>query len=522
MKLLKVAFVLLLAVTATALISIRLFLTGAVGFDDWVMRQVLGVVQTYLVPTIEFDRFEFAPPGTVTYHGVRLIAPDTTRVVDAGELVITLGKVPRHGEPILIQGVTVRDGSLHLIADNNDPDTRFKGLVPFVKRDNIKKQDKLPREVRLSETLDLRTITLENAGIVYDPDDGQPPMRLDAVTMTMNIDRRADDAGVWHSVGLDIDRGALFGLVLDGRINLDDLAMELKTLRLRVDVGSDSVAALPPQVQQILADHDAHGELEIDLTGAASFEQWRQSELQGEIALNRFNFGLSDYRLPIDKGALPIKVGGGTATLGPMRFKMLEGDVHATMSADLQQQDLPAVAEWSIAGLNIRELLRTANPDGQPPKIAGILGSFGSATMGLTGLPETLGGRGEIHITDGYLLNFPGVRELNSVVDVVSMVRGDGLFSDRFDAKFTITDKAIRVDQSKLETNAINARGTGLVYYNQRLDLSINAGPLEKLENLLGRVGGSIGRLFEKALEYRVTGTISDPEITVRPLGIGF
>ena len=521
-KILTVAIVTLLAATVALLIGVRLFVSGAIGFDDWVMRQVLVVAQTYLVPTIQFDDFDFSPPGTATFHGVRLIAPDGTQVIDANELIVTLGELPRRGKPIVIQGVTIRDGSLRLIADPNDPKTTFKGLAPFVKKSNFKNQDKLPEEVRLSETLDLRSLTLDNAEIFFDPGNGQPPMRLDALSMTMDIESSASNDGVWHRIDLDIDRGDLFRLVIDGRLNLDELAAEFETLTLRVDVGSSSVAALPPQLQQILAEHDARGDLEINLIGAVTLKQWRQSEISGAITIRGFNLGLGDYRLPIDIGVIPIKIGGGSAALGPARFKMLDGVFNGNMSVDLQSETMPAVAEWSLEGLNLRELLRTATPEGKPPRIAGILGSFGSVSMELTRIPDSIDGKGEVHITDGRLANFPGVQELNTVLDVVAVVRGEESLSDRFDAEFGLTDRAIRLDSMTLETNVLLARGTGLVHYDQRLDLSLNAGPMEKVQGLLGDFGEVLGELTDLLVEYHVTGTLTDPEVAVKVLGIGF
>ena len=524
-KFLTIGFVAILSVTIVLLVGVRLFITGAVGFDDWVMRQVLGVAQTYLVPTIEFDDFDYNAPLTVTYHGVRLVSPDGIEVVNAGELIVTLGEVPKRGKPIVIEGVTVRDGVVRLIASPDDPETTFKGLAPFVKKSNLKAQEQLAKEVRLSETLDLRTLSLVNAGILFDPGDGQPPMRLDALTMAMDIEPVSDGAsadGVWHQLDINIDRGDLFTLVVDGRMNLDILAAELDALNLRVDVGTDSVAALPPQLQQILTDHDAQGQLEINLKGAAEISRWRQSELAGAINLHGFNLGLGEYRMPIDSGVAPISVSNGAATVGPVRIEALEGIVHALVGIDLTNNLLPADLEWSFDGFNLRELLRTAAPQGEQPKFAGLLGSFGSASVNLTDIPGSIEGRGEAHIIQGRLVNIPGVRELNEALDVGAAKGGGETLSDKFDIVFGLTDQAIRVDSSVLETNALLARGKGRVYYNQNLDLTLNAGPVEKVQSLLGKFGKVLGNITDQFIEYHVTGTVSEPQVAVRPFGIGF
>ena len=519
-RILTIIVVVLLVATGLLLVGVRLFITGAIGFDDWVMRQVVGVAQAYLVPTIEFDDFDFAPPGTVIYHGVRLMAPDGTRVVDAGEMIVTLAEMPRRGKPIVIEGITIRDGALRLIAAPDDPDVAFKGLSPFVKKGVYRQQDSLPREVRLSETLSLRSITLDNAGVVLDPNDGQPPMRLDALSMTMNIEPVTSDGKTWHTLEINIDRGRLFGLVVDGRLDLDALAVELRSMNLRVDVGSESVAALPPQLQQILKDHDAQGVLEFSLAGDAALPRWRECNLSGAARIQRFNLGVGEYRLPIDQGSIPIKVAAGTALLGPTRLETHGGVFNGLLSVDIQRKSMPAQAEWSLEGLDLRELLRTAAPAGEPPKIAGILGSFGSASVDLTGIPDTIEGRGELHITKGRLVNLPGVREINAALDVVAVTKGKESLSDSFDAVFKLTGKGVQIQSSQLETQALLARGDGMVYYNQALDLQLNAGPMEKLQSLLGKVGKVIGSITDQLVTYRVTGTIQNPKVSVKPLGL--
>jgi hypothetical protein len=521
-RILTIAFVTLLLTTGALLLGVRMFITGAAGFDDWVMRQVVGVAQAYLVPTIEFDDFEFAAPGTATYHGVRLTAPDGTRVVDAGELIVTLAELPRRGEPIVIEGITIRDGALRLVASPDDPDVAFKGLSPFVKKSAFKRQETLPREARLSETLRMRSITLDNAGVIFDPNDGQPPMRLDALTMTMTINPGTSDGKTWHALDIDIDRGALFKVAVDGRVDLDGLAVELKAMTLRVDVGSGSVAALPPQLQQILKDHDAQGVLEIHLSGAAALERWRESELGGAITIDRFNLALGEHRLPIDTGSIPFRISASTAVVGPTRLEIHGGRVDGVISADLARASMPAKAEWSIDGLDLREFLRTATAAHEPPKHAGLLSSFGSVSADLTGLPGTIDGLGELHITQGRLINFPGIQQINKALDLVTMSDGNAALRDRFDAEFQLTATGVRIQSSQLESQSLLARGTGMLYYNRTLDLRLNAGPMEKLESVLGKVGKAIGSITDQLVTYHVTGTLSDPKLTVKPMGLGF
>ena len=84
-----------------------------------------------------------------------------------------------------------------------------------------------------------------------------------------------------------------------------------------------------------------------------------------------------------------------------------------------------------------------------------------------------------------------------------------------------MTEQGIQVDSSQLETGALLARGKGLITYQMDLDLNINAGPMEKLQSLLGKVGKVIGEITDQLVTYHVTGKINAPKVKVKPLGVG-
>ena len=54
------------------------------------------------------------------------------------------------------------------------------------------------------------------------------------------------------------------------------------------------------------------------------------------------------------------------------------------------------------------------------------------------------------------------------------------------------------------------------VYFDQRLNMRFNGGPLEKGESLLGGVGRVLGKISDQVAVYAVTGTVDLPEVTVK------
>ena len=65
------------------------------------------------------------------------------------------------------------------------------------------------------------------------------------------------------------------------------------------------------------------------------------------------------------------------------------------------------------------------------------------------------------------------------------------------------------------------ARGEGELYFDSRIDFRFNAGPMERLQGVLGPLGAALGDVTYKLVKYQVTGTLDEPTAAVKPLGIG-
>jgi hypothetical protein len=61
-------------------------------------------------------------------------------------------------------------------------------------------------------------------------------------------------------------------------------------------------------------------------------------------------------------------------------------------------------------------------------------------------------------------------------------------------------------------------RGHGDIYLDSRLDLVVEGGPVQKLENELGEVGDVLGEITETLIRARVTGTVGKPKIGIEVL----
>ena len=151
---------------------------------------IVGIANSYLVPQIAFDGLTYQAPGTVVLTGVRLTAPDGTRILEMDSMTVTLAQVPRIGEPIVIERIALGAPTIRLISTQlPDGSMGFAGLSPIVKGGLNKDVDATtPVEVeenfQLSRVLQLREIVITNGSFFYDAGDGSLPMTVAGQLMT--------------------------------------------------------------------------------------------------------------------------------------------------------------------------------------------------------------------------------------------------------------------------------------------------------------------------------------------------
>ncbi len=128
--------------------------------------------------------------------------------------------------------------------------------------------------------------------------------------------------------------------------------------------------------------------------------------------------------------------------------------------------------------------------------------------------------RGVVDVHDSRLVYLP------IIVDFVELLAAAALgmelpAADKAQLEFAVHDERVHVNKAEITSTVVALRGDGDVFYDGRLDLLVNAGALEKVQSKLGLVGDVFGVLSDKLVRYQVTGTVEEPELKVRPLGVG-
>ncbi len=492
------------------------------GLQDYLGRQVVGIVNAYLHPQLGFSTVRYDAPGTLVLTGVTLTAPDGTRVLELERMTLTLAEVPRLGQPIMVERVELESPTVRLVRGpvGADGERGWLGLDPMVKavpgRDGA-----VAPEFRLSNVLRLRHVALRDASVVYDEGDGTPPMVLRGIETALDLvpDEERGEGG-WYAVQADTRVGPTAHLELACQVSLDSLVAEIERLVLTAAVAPETMEALPPQVQSLLMERDARGVLEVRAWGRADLNDPFAGPLTAQMTLREFNIAAGRMRLPIDEARAEATVREGVGTLAAFEAVLLDGQAQATGTAQLRDAAMPAALRWTADRLDLNTLLRSQE-DRADARLAGRLRGEGTVTLSLDALAESIGGAGSINVENGRLLMVPGITQLADAMNIARGARDSRESNHRASASFDLTPSGINVTASEVVTNFLAARGTGTVGYDGTLDLAVNAGPLERVQSLLGRVGEAIGSVTDRLMKYLVRGTVEEPRVTVAPLGIG-
>lgn len=524
-KLFKALAVLIVLALVVAGVGFYVITRPAVSdrLTQYVGQQVAGIANTYLVPDLAFDRVKFDRPSTVTLSGVTLTAPDGTRVIDLDTMVVTLAELPAEGEPIRIESIKLSQGTVTIVRDPSTGDIR--GLVPIVER-GVSEQDEADVEenFRLSNVLVLEHVEITDVDLSIDLGDGSGPMRLDGFELSLDVKEAADEPGApsgpgWYALAFTSGRAPGLELDVDGRLNIDTFEAFVRSCTGTIELQESTYGSLPGRLADALRARDARGQLEFTASGSVPLTNpVRGAALDLSATLTGLNLASGDFRLPIDRATARADLSAGIATISNVHAEMIKGTVDAQGEINLAATAMPTALSWTLDALDIEDLLTAQGADA--PDLAGILSGAGSATTNLADPSAALSGSGEIHLTDGRLVAVPGLTQLAKVASIA----GFGSAADknhRANAAYTLTPAGVRLEESEIITNALGARATGLIGFDATLDLSVNAGPLEKVQELLGDVGKILGKVTDQLVTYKVGGTTAEPKVSVAPLGIG-
>jgi hypothetical protein len=133
-------------------------------------------------------------------------------------------------------------------------------------------------------------------------------------------------------------------------------------------------------------------------------------------------------------------------------------------------------------------------------------------------------GKGRIDLREARLMYTPVVQDLNDALGksrrfFTGEKPATSQPRDRAKLVFILSGEGAKCSEILYEGGMFAARGQGTIGLDRRVDLMMNAGPLEKMQAMMGGVGKAFGKLTDSVAAYRVTGGIEDPQIDVEVAG---
>jgi hypothetical protein len=322
-------------------------------------------------------------------------------------------------------------------------------------------------------------------------------------------------------------------------LNLDDMNTRLIVVNLKANLSQEQHTYLPPQVQKIVKEHEIRGVLDVNITGSVPIKDYKKGDLQANLSLAQANFSAGEYRMPIQTLNINARLADGKLMLSELALTALKGELKLAGSVALNHP-MDTDLQLNVTDMMLQELMRASSPS-HPPTLAGRLNVDIQATVPLRAViaqanPSTQPvtsdlaavalpgkwGSGRIDLDQARLVNLPVFGHLNQ-----ALAKGESIISpaqEKFDEKanllFDFSGNGARFSQINYVGPVLAVRGTGTITLDQKLDLTLNGGPVEKVQAILGKqIGPTIGKLTDQLVAYRVTGTLKEPKVSLEVAG---
>jgi hypothetical protein len=479
--------------------------------EIWCGRQLQAIANDHLGPTLSFDTLNYAYPRTVTLAPVRLTA-DGVSFVEADSIRIDFAEIPKVGRPVVIETARFERPVVRLIEQDNGS---WLGLSDFVKPDGGRERGD-GGSTRLSDVLAIIELQIDRGAVSVELRD-EPPMRLRPLTFALRHDRPAPgdaaaEAG-WYGFDATLALDPVVSLDLDARLNLDTAQLDLARAVINTSLTPAQYQVFPPQIQDFLRQYEIVGDLHWTLSGQVPLRDTARSAIDSQLSLTGASVSFGEYVLPTESLQMSARLSEGLLDIRDWSMESLGGTAQLTFQMWLAGPQTGAF-EGQGEGRNIRLEQALKYQEGVEPRLRGD-GSFQVHVAGsFEDIDASFGGRGDVAIRDAHLTL---VDLFRGVLGIRGM-RGD---KDHGTANFELTPDRVRWSDVKVGGNAVGIEGDGDLFYDGRLDLVFNVGPLKGREGVLGAFGDAVGIVTDRLVKYGVTGTVDEPKVAVRPLGVG-
>ncbi len=452
-------------------------------------------------------------PFTAKASSVALVS-GTTRFFQSQQIDCKLAHTPTGREPARIDDLTLESPRLLLLASDHGF-VGWSNLSP-TSSTTTGTTTQLPAATPLPQFGHFR---VRNGWLEYRPGGNTPPMILPGINVEAAPPGKEPG---WYGLAVSAGSGTDLKLAMDGRANLQQLRLDVQKSSLAARLADKQYSAFPGALQNFLRNQKLKGTLKADFEGSIPFNNL--AALQG-----RLNADLTNGSFATGQTVWPVEQLRCTAVTANRSVNLqyeakaaggtLGGRGNLSLSADH-----PFNINWQATNLQLDKLIPRPEAQG---RYAGLLQSQGQFQARLSDLPGSISGGGSAKVDKGSLVHMPIIQGvLNTLINTPLRLRlGE---NDHGSVDWTFQSDHLQISELEVVTTLATIRGAGKLFYNDRVDMNLNAQlstvALNRMRGPLGEVGqilGKINTLGGELVTFRVTGTLSRPVIVPLPLGIG-
>ena len=535
-SILRTIALILVILAATVIIALGIISSkGSTRLENWLGGHLINIADYYLVPDLTFETIDYQAPYTFIITGTKLTANNGKVILNVPELELVVSERPRMGHPIHIASLRLKEANINLLQTKDG----FAGFSPFVHPGEDRAEQQT--QFKLSDFLSLRLVSIENGNIICDPGDGSPPMVWHDINL--NLTDKHDEQGLTgHDLRFSVELLPIASLDVSAIINLDTLDTNLQNLTLALDLSDNSYSILPPDVQQVLHQLKARGTLLVEADGKLVIDDLSSGSVYASVSGNNLYVNHKNMQLDIEKLSGIVTLEHNRLDMVDFRIDTLGGVLTASADLDLSSANQLLKIDWTATDINLSDLINRGKGDSEntsslkgnisvtdgetteskkaDTSLEGILTGEGMLSYSLSTGIDSLTGKGRININKGRLIVLPVISEAARAAFSITS-QSEPALADRAEFTFDIYPDHLHIDEYSIVSQLLAARGKGNIYYNGKLALTMNGGPLEKAQDAMGMLGDIFGSITDTLVTYDIEGTINDPTFTIRPLGLG-
>jgi hypothetical protein len=550
-------FLFILLLTVIALVITGYACSGML--KRFVLAKVQEVAAEYLNPTLVIEDMAYHFPFTVQVSNLSL-EQDGVKIVEIPSGTITLEGIPYSEGQVRFKGFDLVDP---LIRFQVDPEDNLVGWGDLIKDTGDDDDDDDSTSVRNSDAFAVRMIKINNGTIEYaDTDNPNRTMRLDEITLeidahpgggntpdseeTKDLPQGAPEIPTgqnWYRINSKLDRAPIISIALDGALDIDTGDILIRKMTADTALDPDKVAVLPPQIQEFVESNNMRGALALTSWGAIRTDDPLEGPVSLEGSLTDASFSGPQGTVEVEKIDSVVTMRDGVVMMPRFKGSLLGGTIDADAELFLEEQvqhagtrpkiddtstetpdDTPApepgrpiyslICGLQLDTIDLGTLTSTWSSD---ERLRGELNLDVEMNGVVTRLPQTLAGTGICSVTKGRLANIPVISALGRLMNVVLLRSAD---NDQLEIDLELRPDGVVMPRISVVAGLMAVRGRGIVRFNDTIDLVLNGGPMERLQESIGAIGRALGSLTDRIVRYQVTGQIGDPSVRVRPLGI--